>query len=236
MHKPTIVDIETYGLPEAVALLPEPGAPENYKDPVKIAAYIEDAKRKRLEKAALDPDCCRIVVLGWQQDGTITTLQARDEAAEKAALERFWREAWDATLIGFAIFHFDLRVLIRRSQYLGVAVPYINLDKYRTPYVDLQQLLLFNGPNIEGHTLDFYCQRFSIDVEDIANGAEIAGLVTAASLPGASPAGVDALWRVIEDHCRADLTRAARLAQRLGVLPGEPPILRGHDVVTEQAF
>lgn len=214
-----VIDVETYALEEAAQFIEEPTAPENYKDSVKIAAYIADAKVKNLSRCALDPDLCRIVAIGtsfgdsadrWQRlmelDTHIETCATINE--ERVALSLAWLAvAHNPRVIGFNLLSFDLPVMIRRSQYLGIEVPQIalNLDKYRTPHIDLMERLSFNG-KIKAHSLSFYCRRFGIDVADDTTGANIDAMVKADD------------WDGITAHCRADVEKTRRLAERLGIL------------------
>ena len=59
-------DIETSANPEAVALLPEPGAPANYKDADKIAQYISEKKAEQLTQAPLDADLGKVIAISLQ--------------------------------------------------------------------------------------------------------------------------------------------------------------------------
>lgn len=56
MNARLFFDIETRASPAALARLPEPEAPANYKDPAKIAAYVAEKKAQIAAQAALDPD------------------------------------------------------------------------------------------------------------------------------------------------------------------------------------
>lgn len=205
-----ILDIETYALDGAAEFIEEPTAPSNYKDATKIEAYIADAKAKAVSRCALDPDLCRIVCIGNTPDHgnsvhVMIGLRHQDEAD---MLNLLWKQvAVDPVLIGFNLLSFDLPVLIRRSQYLGVDVPPIvgNLDKYRTPHIDLMERLSFNG-KIKAHSLGFYCKRFGITVPDTTNGADIDAMVKADD------------WAGIEAHCRADVRKTRLLAERLGLV------------------
>ena len=114
-------------------------------------------------------------------------------------------ERLPVTLVGFNILAFDLPVLLRRSQYLGLTAPYINLDRYRTPHCDLMQKLSFNGA-LKFHSLTFYGKRFAVGVPDATKGSDIAALVQAEN------------WAAVEAHCRADVETTAALAERLGLL------------------
>ena len=57
-------DIETTANPENLALAPEPKAPGNLKDPLKVAAAIEEKKRDLIDSAALDPDYGKVLSIG----------------------------------------------------------------------------------------------------------------------------------------------------------------------------
>jgi hypothetical protein len=209
-----ILDLETFALDDARHFIEEPTAPANYKDPEKIAAYIAQRKIELIDRCALDPDLCRIVAIGWDSPdacGGPTVDYADTEQEERALLV----EAWDVirgdglsmgpSLVGFNLLAFDLPVLIRRSQYLGLRIPPLNLDKYRTPHVDLMERLSFNG-KIKAHSLDFYCKRFGIEVADDVSGADVDALVKAGE------------WDRVLGHCRADVQKTRLLAERLGLL------------------
>lgn len=205
-----IIDIETFALDEAAQFIEEPTAPSNYKDTEKIAAYIADAKAKAVSRCALDPDLCRIVAIGWHhEDGRGCGVEiAPHENQERALLAEIWFAAAKLDrLVGFNLLAFDLPVMIRRSQYLGVEVPstIVNLDKYRTPHVDLMMRLSFNK-TITAHSLDFYCRRFGIQVEDANSGKDVDALVRAGA------------WDAVAAHCRADVIKTRLLAERLGIL------------------
>ena len=49
-------DIETAVNPDALAFLPEPTAPANYKDAEKIALYVSEKKAEQVLQAPLDAD------------------------------------------------------------------------------------------------------------------------------------------------------------------------------------
>lgn len=200
-----VFDLETVSLPEADAFMEPTSAPSNYKDPDKIAAYCAEERKKQLGKCALDPDLCGIVAIGYQtEDGPVTVATLAD--ADEASLVR---AAWTAIgrssgIVGFNMLGFDLPVLIRRSQYLGVdPMEPVILDRYRTPHVDLMERLSFNG-KLRYRSLDFYCKRFGIDVPDAHNGKDIDALVKALD------------WPAVAAHCRADVEKTRRLAARLG--------------------
>ena len=89
MERFCVFDIETASLAEAETYLPSPKARANLKDPVKIEADLREKTAASLERAALDPDLCRIVAAGWEVDGTAESAVCEDAAQERELLERF---------------------------------------------------------------------------------------------------------------------------------------------------
>lgn len=205
-----IVDIETAPIDDAAEYLDlsDIQAPANYKDEAKIAAYCEGKRSEMVNRAALDLDLCRVVALGFMREdwNDPEVLVAPNDAHEAAIIEAFWRQLGQRASIGYNSIGFDLCVLLRRSLYLGVHSPMLNLDKYRTPHIDLQQRLSFNGTK-PYRSLDWYCKRLKLDVPaDDNTGREIGQLVK------------DGNWDAVADHCRADVIKTAKLAERMGVL------------------
>lgn len=203
-----VFDLETAPLPDAADYLNEEdfAAPANYKDPVKIAAYIQEAKLGAVAKCALDVDLCRIVAIGcWLEGRQVAAVTAQDAYEEVARLEQFWNLAHDRHIIGFNCLGFDLPVLLRRSLYLGVSVPEVQIDKYKHPRVsDLMEILSF-GDKLRKRSLAFYCRRFGIDVPDGLKGADIGQAVS------------EGRWEAVEAHVRADVQKTAQLAARLSL-------------------
>lgn len=201
-----VIDIECIGSPDAAEFLDPVHAPSTYKDPIKIAAYIEEKARERVEKAGLEPDLCEIVAVGWQHPDTAAIVYTRDKSDEGELIAALWGEIDNRAVIGFNVLSYDLPVLIRRSQLLGEKYPNLNLDRYRTPHVDLMQKLTFNGA-LTYRSLGFYARRFGIPSTDQTSGADIAQMVAAGD------------WTGVASHCRADVEKTAALARRLGWLP-----------------
>lgn len=209
-----LIDIETYPLGNAAEYLDlsDISAPGNYKDEAKIAAFIAEKKAEIVAKAALDLDLCRIVAVGWMQEdrNEPAVYVAHHESHETAILRGFWDELDNRVTIGYNQIGFDLPILLRRSLYLGVHAPVLNLDKYRSPHIDLQQRLSLNGTK-PYRSLNWYCKRFNLDVPCDANsGKDIAQLVA------------DSKWDEVANHCRVDLLKTRALAQRMGVLTMQP--------------
>ena len=209
-----VIDIETYPLENCADFLDlsDIAAPSNYKDPEKIKAYCEDEKAKRISKAALDLDLCRAVAVGWmREDWNEPIIEViRSERYEPEALCRFWRELDNRVTVGYNQVGFDLPILLRRSLYLGVPAPSLNLDKYRSPHIDLQQRLSLNGTK-PYRSLNWYCKRLGLDVPcDETSGKDIGQLVTEGN------------WDAVAAHCRADVLKTRALAERMGLLKQQP--------------
>lgn len=203
-----VIDIETCASPDAAAFLDPVRAPSTYKDPEKIKAYVKDKFAERVETAGLEPDLCEIVAVGWMCDGDdVASVYTRAESTDEWSLvEDIWEAIGTRAIVGFNVLGFDLPVLIRRSQLLGVKYPDLNLDRYRTPHVDLLEKLTFNG-KLTYRSLGFYLRRFGLPHDDTVTGADIAGLVA------------EGRWEAVGAHCRADVQGTAALARRLGWLP-----------------
>lgn len=203
-----VFDIETAPLDEAKDYIEPAEAPANYKDPLKIADYIAKANADQLAKCGLDVDLCRIVAIGWADERewpearVMTIEQFRGD--EALMLKAFWHLATDRFLVGFNCLSFDLPVLLRRSLYLGVPAPRIQIDRFKHPMVtDLMDELSFGG-KLRLRGLSFFCRRFGIDIDDPITGADIALAVK------------EGRWDDIAHHVEADVKKTAALATKLG--------------------
>lgn len=209
MSEWTAFDLETISVPSAAEYLEPVSAPSNYKDPVKIAAYIEEGTAKALRDAALDIDLARVVAIGMQIEGESepSAYYIEDERQERLMLQNFWAGFTPTTrLVGFRIRTYDIPLLVRRSQLLGIAYPDINLDRYRsTQVIDLYDRLTFNGA-VDGKKLDTYCKLFGIEVEDGITGKDVAACVAAGD------------FAAVVKHALADVDQVVQLASKLGVI------------------
>jgi predicted PolB exonuclease-like 3'-5' exonuclease len=203
-------------------------APSNWVDQEKIAANIEKQRaaaiqahtvaqfeqaakwQDTLDSCALHADLGRFVAVGWMfaDDPKPRVITCKNETDEKFALEQFWRDFTTTTnpqLVTYNGLSFDLPYLMRRSLFLGLRYPILNLDRYRTPHLDLMQHLSFNGV-LTRRSLKFYLNRFNIPNEDSTTGREIGGMVKAGD------------WAGVSAHCAADVMGTKQLAQRLGLI------------------
>ena len=204
-----VLDIETVALPDAGEFIEDVTAPANYKDPEKIAAYIAEARAEAVTRAALDPDLCRIVALGYQVEGSgllaPTVRLCRTDHDEFGVLEEFWRTFRAFQFLGFNQVGFDLPVLLRRSLYLGVAAPRLLLGKYPNQHPQCLDLAgeLSNYGARKYRSLGFYAKRLCLPALS-GDGAEVAGWVAAGQ------------WTALQQHNAADITTTVALATRLG--------------------
>jgi hypothetical protein len=178
-------DIETASNPETCALMAEPKAPGNLKDPEKIRAAIEEKKAELIEQAALDPDYGRVLSIAYATapDGPVTVRMVGDVYhasqchdadtgelviveyvyCEKELLGNFWKLFADVrgACVGYNILSFYLPYLMARSMYLGVKIPFTPmLAKFRPePVTDLYAIRYNWGP---GKGLKQVCKLLGI--------------------------------------------------------------------------
>jgi len=203
MSEYLVLDIETAPLENAADYTDLIGIDKRLKDPEKIA----EAKAKLVDGFALDLDLCRVVAIGFGMgESDPIFFLSQDQEQEREALIKFWRIAADRTMVGKNLLGFDLPVLIQRSRYLNVTAPDVNIDKYRSPHLDLQEILTFRG-KFKWRSLGFYCKRFGIPHDDTVSGKNIPGLVAAGE------------WDKVAAHATDDVRATAALARRIGVMP-----------------
>jgi hypothetical protein len=175
-------DIETTANAEAIALLPEPSAPANYKDQDKIAQYITEKKAEQIAQAPLDADLGKVIAISLQngiESPVEVHLIGDPETQTESDLIRhladfkcficgqvlmwFWSlfVKADGRSCGYNIIGFDLPYLLRRSFDLGIQVPIQpQLSKFRTdPTIDLMAIL-YNWGQAKG--LKWFCKRYGI--------------------------------------------------------------------------
>lgn len=210
MRRLRVLDLETTANPKALDWL-EPVKPDSrLKDPVKIAASIEEKTAERNERLALDWDCCRIVALGWVDVGSNEPwceVCGTDEE-EASALTYFWKtyRERDTALVTFNGLKFDLPVLLTRSIDLGVAHPPLNLNRFKTPHIDVWQFLTRDGARQFPHGLGFYARKYGFTTLDKVSGKDVAALVAAGE------------WETVRQHCLSDVGLTHAVANKFGLL------------------
>lgn len=204
-----VIDLASSALPDAEAYLEGTvRAPGNYKDADKISAYIAEKQAERLSEAALDVDLARITALGFALDAkAIDVRVCRQESDERLLIADLADLVSNATIITFGGFNFDLPLVMRRAQYLGMKFPKLNLDRYKSPHIDLCELLSDRNPQ-RRRSLGFYAKRMGwTDLTKILSGAEEAQVPTSNR------------WDDLEASIRHDITATYRLAKWCNVIP-----------------
>jgi DNA polymerase elongation subunit (family B) len=186
-------------------------APANYKDPEKISEYIAEQTAKRVEMAATDMDLARISGIGYwvcgQEGPVIWTDRYRAEASwEAQTLKDVAGLIADTDkILTFGGHFFDLPMLMRRARYLGVTFPWINVDKYRSPHLDLCDVLSDRNPS-RMRPLTFYAKRLKMGLTKPLSGAEEAQVYTSGN------------WDDLADSLNHDVCAIKRLAEWAGVI------------------
>lgn len=183
--------------------------PANYKDPEKIAEFIREKEAERLSMAATDIDLARVTGIA-SMDGVGRSPDVfRTENEEAHALDQLGNMLLSdqrTRIITYGGFNFDLPLLMRRARYLGVNFPAINLDRYKSPHVDLCEVLSDRNPS-RRRPLTFYVKRLGwTDLTKTLSGAEEARVPETGQ------------WAELEDSLRHDMTATYRLAQWLGLI------------------
>jgi uncharacterized protein YprB with RNaseH-like and TPR domain len=161
-------DIETTANPNAIALLPEPTAPANYKDADKIAQYVTEKKSEQIAQAPLDADLGKVIAIslqsGMESQVEVHLIGDPETKSESDLIRWFWTAfaKADARSCGYNIIGFDLPYLLRGSFDLGIQVPIQpQLSKFRTePTTDLMAILYNWGP---AKGLKWVCKRYGIE-------------------------------------------------------------------------
>lgn len=208
-YQPVIVDLEAIAIEGVDNFLDPVSAPANYKDPEKIEAAIKEKRQALIERAALNPHLCRLVVMGIDTRECFELRYIDTEAQEIAALEELWGRTNDATcpIVTFNGLRYDLLVLLARSFALGVKAPDLDLKPWGLHgRHDLYQILSFGGA--ASGSLDFFAKRYGVEEEATEEVKAITG------------ADVARLWAegrhdLVGAHCEYDIKRTRALARRV---------------------
>src|SRR4029434_4221462 len=182
-------------------------APDHYKDPLKIADYEDRLRLNMGEKAALDPDLSRITGIGTLNpelgpEPAIALLRTDEE--EKSCIQALGDligGSNDLQLVTFNGLSFDLPMLMRRAQYLGLQFPRIQLEHWKSPHIDVLLALRFERPQIfRAHSLQFYVRRLGwTDLKKPLSGVEEANV------------WVNKRWEELKNSIRHDCVATYRL-------------------------
>lgn len=208
------VDIETCPREDATRWLGPVKPDGRLTNEDKIAADIAEKKADQLSKCALDWNCSRIAVLGYQTESMDEPSVNVCGGLEDGVLEHVWDVVRGRditrTILSFNGIRFDVPTMVQRSRYLGVPVPHLSFRKWDNPHIrDLFMELTFDdapGARVMERTLDNFCKQFGIDIADDVDGADVPKLIAAGEIE-----------RVME-HCRKDVLKTVALARAIGAI------------------
>lgn len=215
-----VIDVEAVAIPDVDTYLEPVSAPANYKDADKIATYCAERRAELIDRAALDVDLAQIVAVGLcAHDWAAPVVKvAREPGDERTLLAWVWG-TWKgmggsgsysgSAFCSFVTFNglgYDLPLLMRRSLYLGIDYPQLQVDRFKHPgVIDLMAVLSLDG-KLKFHGLSFYANRFGLPTEPDITGAEIGAAVKAGD------------WAAVEKHCACDVLTTKLLAERIGAV------------------
>jgi hypothetical protein len=209
-----ILDIATAALPDAadyVTPAAERKPPKNYTKADTIAAWQAEAVAEDIARAALDLDLARLSGMAYWQSGqegpVVWTDRYRAEVSwEAQTLKDLAGLITGAEkLITYGGHFFDLPLLMRRAKYLGVAFPWVNVDKYRSPHMDLLDLMSDRDPQ-RRKSLGFYVRRLKMGLTKPLAGADEAKVYE------------HGRWDDLAASLEHDVTAIKRLAEWAGVI------------------
>lgn len=145
-------------------------APKTYKDPEKIAAYIEEKKADLVKQMSVDVDFCEIKCIGIKVDDEPAKIISlpdlvklfNDHIEVKAELASEYKErVVNFRLVTFNGKKFDLPVIIREAIRNGIEAPFKELKAWTKRYqvsnhIDLMELINDN----DYKSLDLYSQIY----------------------------------------------------------------------------
>ena len=212
-----VLDIETYAdiTPEQLErMAADVEAPKNWKDPEKIAAYIEKKKAEIVEKAALSPRTGKVVCVGlalrrlgvegapWE----LLALSGADEAVVLQEMDLALHAHSVSRVITFNGKRFDIPFLVarlmRQDQCTAFKLP-IGHDKR---HVDLWEVLTSWGKGVTGG-LGAWSDAILGEPHD-QYGSDVAGMVDAGA------------WGDLESYCLQDVRHTAVLYDRMLAVTG----------------
>lgn len=123
-HRMIALDIETGSLPDPALTIPEFDPPAGWKDPEKIAAFLERKRVAFREQAALYAFSGKVVAVGFYDSDEGFYWESELNLPEPELLAWTWGELLNPVAVAtFNGVDFDFPMLIRRSWICGVPVP-----------------------------------------------------------------------------------------------------------------
>lgn len=157
-------DLETIADRTMMCILPEIKPSGRLSDPTKIAADIEEKKKKQIADMGLDPMTNMICCVGWCSESGSGCLSIETDTHE--AEKKLLIDCWDLLseydyFITFNGRSFDLRCMLLHGITHGIR-PSVNIDKGRYNkgnHSDLRLILAGDNQFAKGK-LDFFAQKY----------------------------------------------------------------------------
>lgn len=184
-------------------------APSNYKDPVKIAAYVDDALATEKAKCALSPLTGLIACVGlqrWEEsEAQVLTVEQPHRQGEQDLLQALIANWPDdpRLIVGWNARQFDLPFLIARLAIHKLTLPWLPVPKNYRQVVELRDM--FTNGDLSSWQFAMGGGFKDVDGEDLLE------------LP------IDELAA----HCKADIEWTTELAHRTQFVWA--PSMRGQD-------
>jgi hypothetical protein len=186
-------------------------APGNYKDPAKIAAYIENNADNELRKTALAGLFGEVWCIGWAKGDDQPRVSSRQALEEsEAGLLRKWYAAlraddiYSPVWVGHNVM-WDLRFLWQRSIVHGIR-PTVDLAIDAKPYDDVVRDTMVLWSGIRDYvSLDNLCFSLGIATKGDLDGSLVWDYVQ------------DGRWQEVAEYCADDVERARLIYQRISL-------------------
>jgi predicted PolB exonuclease-like 3'-5' exonuclease len=190
-------------------------APSNYKDPEKIAAYLDDNKDAAVHKTGLSGLFGEVLCIGYAIDNNPVKTLYRDDDGEAAMLEIFRAVTCQSssrpqpyctnTLVGHNSIDFDLPYLSQRMMINGLEP----LFRHGTKPWDMSAddtMIMFACGKRERYSLHNLCLAFGVPTpKDGITGAEV------------HQAYLDGRHDEIKEYCAKDVEATRAIHQRMTV-------------------
>jgi len=210
MSKYVILDIETIPAqrPDIHQFVVEGlAAPANYKDPEKIAAYIDGQKDEAIRKTALEGWAGETWCIGWAVDDGPVTVETRAfwEPSEYVLLEK-WLGAMrnlHPTWIGHNVL-WDLRFLWQRCKVNGLDTTGVDFALDAKPWDNTvaDTMTMWAGAR-DRISLKKLALAFGLTAKDDMDGSKVWDAVKAGE------------WEKVRDYCAADVELTREIWRRL---------------------
>ena len=210
-----------------VTKLAECKAPSNYKDPDKIAEYVEKAKRDilngeeaeidaKLSETSFDGSFGQVLCIGLAWDNEPSRTYCATDLSleqERKVLQDFYCDVFDGPtrfrVVGHNVAAFDLRFLRQRSIVQGVQPP-LSIPFDAKPWDDVifDTMIQWSGLKAGG-SMDKLCLALGIPGKGDISGADVWPMAQAGK------------FVEIAAYCRGDVERTRAIHKRMSFLSAD---------------